>query len=162
MQYGALVFILVIVIAALLQVLLALLVVPGGLMFITAVLTVLLALPVLMLLTATPPVTVNQEGIHIEPAVWPARFVRWEAVTAVKDYPLLPTPDAEVGRRTLLGRRKYRPAEGIMLVIPGLPVQYRVAGFFAGERGAPVIALTSRTHTEYDKLVKRVRICTQP
>ena len=43
-----------------------------------------------------------------------------------------------------------------MLVIRGLPVQYRVTGFFVGEGFKPVIALTSRTHTDYDRLIKKV------
>jgi hypothetical protein len=74
----------------------------------------------------------------------------------VKVYPLLPSADAETTRRLTVGRIKYRPAAGIMLVIPGLPPQYRIAGFFAGERAAPIIALTNRAHADYERLVEAV------
>jgi hypothetical protein len=33
---------------------------------------------------------------------------------------------------------------------------YRVGGFFAGEQGRKIIALTNRTHTDYDRLSKQV------
>lgn len=75
---------------------------------------------------------------------------------AVKDYTLLPAPDQEFERRALQGRKKYRPAQGKMLIVRGLPPQYRIAGFFAGENAQPLIALTSRTHTDYDRLIQRM------
>ena len=78
-------------------------------------------------------------------------------MTAVKPYPLLPPADAEVTRKALAGRKKYRPAEGVMLVIPALPLPYRFGGFFPGEGFTPVIAVTTRTHTDYDDLVRQIR-----
>lgn len=129
----------------------------GGLMLITALLTALLILPVIMLTTAAPPVTISAEGITLHPHLWRRRFVPWGDVQAVKDYPLLPPRDAEAVRRVAVGRKRYRAAEGIMLIIPSLPPQYRIHGFFAGEGFAPIIALTNRTHQDYDQLAREVR-----
>lgn len=128
----------------------------GGLFALTAVVTLLLTLPVLMLTTATPAVTLSAEGLTIQPRVWRAQTVRWSDIHAVKDYPLLPPPGSESGRKAFVGRSKYRPAEGKMLVIPCLPAYYRVTGFFAGEGLTPVIALTNRTHTDYEALIAAV------
>jgi hypothetical protein len=113
---------------------------------------------VLLLTTATPRVTVSPEGITIQPLVWKEQFIRWNDVQAIKNYPLLPPSDSEIGRKAMTGRRGYRPAEGKMLVIPALPIQYRVTGYLAGEGFTGVIALSNRTHQEYDRLIKKVMI----
>lgn len=155
-QVGALVVAGVMVASAPLQVLLTLAGAPGGLFVLSAFFTVLLAAPVLMLTAVAPAVTITDAGLTVQPVVWKARFVPWDAVQAVKIYPLLPTVDSESLRRMMVGKNSYRAVEGIMLVIPSLPAQYRIAGFFAGERAAPVIALTSRAHTNYDELVRLI------
>lgn len=157
-HYGALAVLIVLAASVPLQVLLALSGARGGLFTLSALATLLLALPILLLITATPAVSISEDGLTVHPVIWRARFIPWQAVRELKDYPLLPPPDTEVGRRVLVGRRKYRPAQGVMLVIPGLPAQYRVTGFFAGEGLTSVIALTSRTHTDYEQLVNRVRV----
>jgi len=113
---------------------------------------------VLLLTTATPRVIISPEGLTIQPLIWQAQFVPWNAVQTIKDYPLLPPSGSEVGRKALAGRQRYHPAQGKMLVIPTLPIQYRVTGYFAGEGFTGVIALTNRTHQEYDKLIKKVMI----
>ncbi len=155
-QYGAIITVVLLVVAAPLQVLLTLLGAPGGLFILSAFFTLVLALPVLMLTAIAPAVTVSDEGITLKPTIWKARFINWSDVQAIKPFPLLPSPESETNRKTGVGRKNYRPAEGIMLVIPSLPVQYRIAGFFAGERAAPIIALTNRAHTDYDKLAKTI------
>ena len=157
-QYGAVGLILVMLVATPLQIALGLLGLPGGLLVFTGIATLLLTPPVLILTAATPQVTVSSEGITIQPLIWKERFVPWREVQAIKDYPLLPPSGSEVGRKALAGRRRYRPAQGKMLVIPGLPVQYRVTGYFAGEGFTGVIALTNRTHRDYDKLIKKAMI----
>ena len=161
-QYGALVVVAIMVISAPLQVLLTLMGAPGGLFVLSALFTLLLALPVLMLTAYAPAVHVDDEAITLQPAIWKEQIIPWDAVKAVKVYPLLPSADAEITRQLTVGKRKYRPAAGIMLVIPGLPPQYRIAGFFAGERAAPVIALTNRAHVDYEKLVQAVLSHTDP
>ena len=155
-QYGALVLMVLILIAVPLQVLLALLITPGGLFLIGSGVTLLLLPFLLMLTVATPPVTVSANGLQIDPLIWGSQIVTWDDVQAVKDYPLLPSADAEVGRKLMVGRKKYRVAQGIMLIIPALPRRYRVTGFFTGEGNTPVIALTNRTHTGYEALLRQV------
>jgi hypothetical protein len=127
-----------------------------GVMLISAGVTLLLILPVIMLTTATPPVTLSAEGITVQPHLWRARFVAWGDVQALKAYPLLPPQDTEVLRRAAVGRKRYQAASGVMLIMPTLPLQYRVHGFFAGEGFTPVIALTNRTHQDYPELLRQL------
>lgn len=130
---------------------------PRAILFIVMVVPTLLFLPALVFMSAiTPPVTLTPDGIAIRPYVWRKRFVKWEGVELAKPYPLLPGAETEVFRRAMVGRKKYRAAEGWMLIIPELPLPYRVAGFFAGVNGKPVIAFTNRSHQDYDTLVKQV------
>lgn len=154
-QYGGAALLLVILLAIPLQALLGLAL--GGFLFLmTALLLALLALPVVMLITVSPGVTVDDDGLHLHPRIWRARFIPWGDVLAVKDYPLLPRREQETERRLLQGKRRYQAAQGKMLIVRGLPPQYRVAGYFAGEGGQPIIALTNRSHSDYERLIKRV------
>ena len=156
MQAGAAALLLIILLSVPLQVVLVLLGAP--IFAITAVFTLLLVPFVLLLTAATPSVTVAPEGLTVQPRLWKSQFVPWPEIEAIKPYPLLPPPDAEVSRKYVVGRASYQPAEGLMLVIPRLPVQYRIAGLLAGEGAVPVIAVTNRTHTRYEMLVKKIRI----
>ncbi|MEL6268626.1 MAG: hypothetical protein AAFV33_25155 [Chloroflexota bacterium] len=139
-----------------LQILLTLAGAPGGLFVLSALVTAALIPPVLMLTASTPGITIEKDGVWIEPVIWKRRFVLWEDVTAVKEYPLLPGADGETQRRAFVGKQNYAAPEGIMLVVPGLPLQYRITAFFAGEPGKGIVALTNRTHTEYPKLKKKI------
>lgn len=153
-QYGGVGLVVVMFAAALGQIVLAANGLP--LFLLSGLVTLALIAPVILLTSATPAVSVAAEGITIQPHVWRQRFVRWADVRAVKDYPLLPPRDVESGRRALVGRGRYRPAEGKMLVIPSLPLPYRFTGLFAGEGFTGVIGLTNRTHTEYNALIRQV------
>ncbi len=129
-----------------------------SLLFGLGALTLLAFAPfILMTLSVAPPLTLTAEGILIRPHWWRERFIPWDDVLAAKLYPLLPRPDQETERRALQGRKRYRAAEGWMLIVRGLPWQYRMAGFFAGAGGQPIIAITNRTHTGYDALIRQVQ-----
>lgn len=156
-QYGALALSALMLLSVPLQILLTLLGAPGGLFVVTGIVVLLLVPPVLMLTANTPAVTLQEDGLWLEPRIWRRTFVPWEQIEAFKDYPLIPKRDEEVQRRTFVGRKNYAPAAGVMLVIPALPPQYRIAAFFAGEPGHGVVALTNRTHTEYPKLLKKLK-----
>jgi hypothetical protein len=153
-QYGGIVLVVVMIAAAAGQFALATVGLP--LFFLSGIITLLLIAPVMMLTSATPAVTISPEGITIQPRVWRQRFVRWNAVREVREYPLLPPPGAEAERKALAGKKKYRPAEGKMLVIPSLSLPYRFTGLFAGAGFTGVIALTNRTHTDYDALIRQI------
>jgi hypothetical protein len=153
-QYGGVVLVIVMMAAALGQVALAAAGLP--LLLLSAFVTVALVAPVMLLTSATPAVSVAPDGITIQPRVWSERFVHWGDIRAIKDYPLLPPRDVESGRRALVGQKRYRPAEGKMLVIPSLPLPYRFTGVFAGEGFTGVIGLTNRTHTDYEALIRQV------
>lgn len=162
-ETGALVITLVMLAGALLILVLPFMGAPRGLLL-APVLIALLAAPVLMLTAYAPEVTVDEAGITLHPVVWKDRHIRWEEIEAVRLYPLLPTSDQEVTRRYFVGQRNYRPAEGILLVIPSLPLQYRIVDFFAGDRARPrpAIALTNRAHAAYDDLYEIVLRMTDP
>ncbi len=160
-QVGALAAAVIMLIAALLQVIIALTNAPDGFVLI-AIVTAILALPLLMLTALAPAVTVDAQGITVHPAVWKDRHIAWGDIQAVMEYPLLPAEDAEVLRRITVGRLKYRTAQGIMLIIPSLPPQYRIAGFLAGVHARPIIAITNRAHTDYETLVETILSNTDP
>ncbi len=154
-QYGAVGLALLMLLCVPALLLLTLLGAPGGFFVLAAMVIVLLTPPVLMVTAVTPAVTVGDDGVTLQPLIWRDRHIPWDAVTAVKVYPLLPPESSEVNRRNFVGRRNYTVSEGIMLIVPSLPLQYRIVGFFAGEPGRGVVALTNRTHTDYNPL-KRV------
>lgn len=155
-HYGAALLSVVMLIIAVMMLILAVTLPNGGVSIIISAITLLLIPFVVMLTAATPPVTVTAAGLQITPLIWKGHFIPWDAVQAMKPYPLLPQPGAETERRALVGRKRYRPAEGVMLLIPSLPPQYRITGFLAGEGLTPVIALTSRSHSDYPTLLNQL------
>lgn len=157
-QYGAIALLAVMLVGALALIVIGvadtrlLLLAPAGLIVLA------LAPAVLMVTTISPALTVEPDGLTIRPTLWKPVTVRWSAVQSLEDYPLLPAPDSEIGRRALVGRKRYRPAEGKMLVIPTLPAIYKVNGVFCGRGLTPVVAFTNRSHADYDRLVKKVTV----
>lgn len=127
---------------------------PAPLFAIMAFLVILLLAPVLWMLVAMPPVTVTEEGLHLHHVIGSSQQIPWDAIESVQHYPLLPTEENEVLRRLLQGRKQYRQAEGIMLVIPALPWPHRIGGFFAGQGFMPIVAFTNRTHSHYAELAR--------
>lgn len=123
-------------------------------MLFSALLTAILSAPLLMFLYATPPIQLTQSGLKICPPYGKSQFIPWAAIHEIRDYPLLPTPDQEAERRIWVGRKHYQPARGKLLLVVGLPWPYRVMSFFAGVYPSPAIAITNRTHMNYDQLVK--------
>ena len=116
----------------------------------------LLTLPVIMLTAASPAIEITDEVLILLPSVWRRRAVLWADIRAIKDHPLLPVQDGETLRRAMVGRRKYQMARGVLIVIPSLPLQYRVLGLFAGEGFTGAIAVTSRTHVDYDAAISEI------
>ncbi len=122
-----------------------------------AVVMLVLTLPTLMYMAATPPMTISAEGVTLHPLLLPEQQLRWEDVVALKPYPLLPTKDSEVVKRRLQGKQKYKPAEGVMLISARLPFPYKILGYFTGEGGKGVVALTNRTHESYPSAVRQLK-----
>lgn len=123
---------------------------------IMALMLILLCAPVLMRIINTPPVRVRDDGLVLELVIGGERFIAWEAIHEWRDYPLLPTAEQESGRRLLVGRAKYTAPKGIMLVIPSLPLPYRIGGYLTRTGGLPIVTFTNRTHTDYDLLVATI------
>ncbi len=128
---------------------------PGGFLLAIPVMAAL-GLPLIMRLSITPPITCTPTGFSLHPRYGQTQTLTWADVVSVAHFPLLPTEDTEVVRRATVGRDNYAPAQGIMLVIPALSWRYRVGGFFAGAGGQPIIALTNRSHRNYEALVQAV------
>lgn len=126
------------------------------LFFVSALITLVLSTPIILYLTVTPTVSIHSSGITIHPFIGRAIQLDWEQIREVKEYSLLPKESHEVNRRLLVGKKRYQSAEGKMLLIDDLPMIYRVAGFFAGEQGGKIIALSNRTHDNYEHLIKQV------
>lgn len=139
-----------------LQLLIAMMYPQAILFYVSAVITLFFVAPLLMHLITTPTVSIAQDGITVHPFIGKAHFLAWDDIDRVEYYPLLPRQNHEVNKRLMVGRKNYKPAEGIMLISSQLPQMYRVGGIFAGERGRKIIALTNRTHTDYDHLHKQV------
>jgi hypothetical protein len=112
--------------------------------------------PVLMLTLVAPPIWFEVEGLRIKPYFWPERFITWKEIETVKLYTLLPSSNQEVLRQIAVGRKQYRAAYGIMLIVPSLPAPYRLAGYFAGQKGLPIIAITNRSHNHSEALIDRI------
>ena len=161
-QYGALAVTVILTVSAPLQIALTLAGAPGGLFICSAIVTLALAAPVLMLTAYAPEVAVDSEGLTLRPVIWKSRWIPWDQIAEVRVYRLLPSPDAEISRQIVVGRRRYRPSMGILLVIPGLPPQYRIVGFFAGVQAQPAIALTNRAHVDYERLLETTLKHTDP
>jgi hypothetical protein len=134
---------------------------PGGFLLVGLV-ALILSTPLIMRTAVTPAVSLDDDGLTLHPLFWRTQTIPWDAIQAVQTFPLLPSEDAEVTRKVAVGRRNYRPAAGLMLVIPSLPPAYRIAGFFAGVGGQPVIALTNRAHTDYEQLIRLILEKTDP
>lgn len=127
------------------------------LLALAALCVVLLIAPVVLGLLATPPLSLDEQGVTIYAPLVGERFLAWEQIEALKPYPLLPSRDEEVERRLAQGRKRYQAAEGLMLVSAALPWPYRVVGYFVGEWPRGAVACTNRAHADYAALAKRLR-----
>lgn len=151
----------VILIAVPFQILIAVMYPQAVLFYISALITLGFTAPLLLYLVTTPTVSLDTNGMTIHPFIGRSHHILWDDIDRVAYYPLLPRQNHEVNKRLVVGRKRYKPAEGIMLISSELPAIYRVGGIFAGEGGRKIIALTNRTHTDYDQLHKQVLKYTQ-
>lgn len=115
-----------------------------------------LSLFVVMGMVNTPPIIITDEGIILKRFIGGDRLILWQEIKEVAPYPLLPQANQEILKQYLIGRNKYRAAEGLMLIVPSLPFVYRIASVLAGEKGAPIVAFTNRAHRDYDILNQRI------
>lgn len=118
----------------------------------------LLTAPILMQLSVSPPLSVDEHGIELQPLLWRKRHVVWHEIEAIQPYGLLPRQDQEVLKRVLQGRNNYEDARGVMLLVPTLPWPYRIIGFFVGRAGQALFAVTNRSHRNYDDFLDQVAL----
>jgi hypothetical protein len=160
-QWGALLLLVLIIFASLALLILAFLI-PAPLFVPMSFIMLFLAAPVLNLLLTSPPVQIEESGLRLKPLFGGERFIAWEDIQDLRAYPLLPNANQEVLRQWMVGRKQYRAAEGIMLLVPSLPAPYRIAGFLAGSKGLPIIAFSNRSHVDYYELKSRLEKILSP
>jgi hypothetical protein len=124
----------------------------GGALF-----SAILLIPLLMRTVLHPAIDVMADGLTVNPMLWPAQNVPWEALTGITAHPLLYNDDA-MGK-TLHGKN-YRPREGAVILVSrdaGLWFPYRIIGGVAGAGNTPAFAISSTTHTDYAGLIAAIR-----
>ena len=80
----------------------------------------------------------------------------WASIRSITDNPLLPAEDGEKVRRAVVGRSRYAPERGKLIVMPTLPLPFRFLGKFAGVGFTGAIAVTSRAHRDYDHVIAEI------
>lgn len=127
------------------------------LFFGTAFFTAVLMIPLLMQSVLYPEITVLEEGLRLKPMLWEAATLPWSAIREIVPHPLIYN-DEVVGQH--LHGKKYRPREGVIVIIrrvPGLSPLYLLVGMIAEQWGMHAFAISSTTHTEYQKLVQEIQ-----
>jgi len=116
----------------------------------------LLIAPVIMLSAASPAVEITDDALIVHSRVWGRHAVPWAAIRDITEHPLLPPEDGERLRRRMVGRAKYAPERGKLIVAPPLPLPFRFLGKFAGVGFTGAIAVTSRAHRDYDRVIVEI------
>lgn len=116
----------------------------------------LLIAPIIMLSAASPAVEITADALIVRSRVWGRHAVPWAAIQAIMDHPLLPPEDGEKLRRVAVGRSRYQPERGKLIVMPSLPLPFRFLGKFAGVGLTGAIAVTSRAHRDYAALIAEI------
>lgn len=111
-----------------------------------------LSSPLLLLACLHPAIEVQAEGLSIQPLVFKPHQIAWGAIETMVEHSLIkPVPPK---------RQKFiRPQQGQMLLLErgSLPLQYRIIGLLAGHGFRPVIAISNRTHTDYETLRRTIQ-----
>jgi hypothetical protein len=128
----------------------------GVLLFVSAFFTLGLAAVLLAFASLHPELTAFEEGLLLKPLVGRPARVPWAALIAVEPHPLIFNND---GLGKLLHGKKYRPREGLLVVVRtgGLPARYRLVDLVTGGPARPAFAISSTTHTDYEKLARLIR-----
>lgn len=110
-----------------------------------------LVIPCLMLLTTTPPLIIDKEGLILQPLLGRNMRVYWHEIEELQTYTMLPMANHETARRALEGE-PYTIEQGLLLVIPKLSWVNCLMGVYAGAGWRPSIIVTNRTHNNYMEL----------
>jgi hypothetical protein len=126
--------------------------VAGPLFLMMALFTAILLIPLLMRTVLHPEIELTADGLTLHPMIWEAQFVPWVAFERQVEHPLLFNNE---GTGRLLHGKRYRPREGMVIVISdsaGLSSLYRLVGSLAGAGNRTAFAISSTTHTDYEAL----------
>lgn len=126
----------------------------GSLFIGTAIFTVLLTIPLMLLSVLHPEVTITTTGVRLRPLLWQAQTVPWNMLSTLTDHPLI--YEDPVINRHLYGKR-HRGREGKVIVMcrdAHVMWQYRLLGLVSGAGWTPAFGISSTTHTDYDQLLQ--------
>ena len=124
-----------------------------GMAFFTAMLSIVLPQRSVL----HPEIRVAADGLNVQPMIWRAQVVPWNALAEIVAHPLVYNDEA-TGR--LWHGKRYRPRRGIVVLVrpeAGLWPVYRLIGALAGAGNRPGFAISSTTHTDYDSLEQAIR-----
>lgn len=130
---------------------------PGWLFGGTAFFTVVLMIPLLVGTVLHPQVRMTADGLVLHPMIWRAQPVAWDAIKETLPHPLIFN---DVGTGRLLYGKRYRPREGMVVIVAesaGLWPVYRLVGSIAGAGSVPAFGISSTTHLDYEVLAQEIR-----
>lgn len=110
-----------------------------------------LTVPLVLLVSLYPAVSVAEEGLRLQPNGMPGTFVRWEELEAIAEHTLLkPAPPPKL-------RREAHQGDMIIVRKGAVPFYYRLIGMMAGYGTSPVFAISNRTHVEFSALRRTLK-----
>lgn len=127
----------------------------GGTMLLLMLFTAALAVPLIIGIALTPPLTLDESGIMLRPMLGSPLHVRWAAIQAIQPYTLLPVDDPI--QQLLVGRANTPRRDGRWIVVTGgLPLHFRLVAWIAGLGNHPVFAISDGSHKDYDSLLAMI------
>jgi hypothetical protein len=114
-----------------------------------------LSLPLFQLTSLHPAITVEEDGLRLNPLVFPPSFVAWDDLIEMTDHTLVKPPAPSKIQQRL--KREPHTGEMILAKMGVLPFHYRVVGLMGGQGFKPTFAISNRSHVEYEALRSEIR-----
>jgi hypothetical protein len=114
-----------------------------------------LSLPLFLLTSLHPAITVEEEGLRLKPLLFPSSFVAWDNLLDMVNHELVKPPAPSKIQQRL--KREPQKGEMILAKMGALPFHYRVVGWMGGQGFKPTFAISNRTHIEYDALRSEIK-----
>lgn len=114
-----------------------------------------LSLPLFQLTSLHPTITVEENGLRLNPLVFPSSFVAWDDLAEIREHTLIKPPaPSKIQKYT---KREPHQGEMILAKIGKLPFHYRIVGLMSGQGFKPTFAISNRTHIEYKILRSEIK-----
>lgn len=114
-----------------------------------------LSLPLFLLTSLHPAIIVEENGLRLNPLVFPSSFVAWDDLLQITEHTLIKPPAPSKIQKYI----KKEPHEGEMILakIGALPFHYRVVGLMSSQGFKPTFAISNRTHVDYKILRSKIK-----